>query len=112
MDEVQVNVENGRGIRLFGNNVRFPHLFKKGLWHNILFFEPQITQRKKTSLCVVRGYFLVVSAELFTAGAESGTGAETSALRSQPSGMVLGLGKGSKIGASGTFFSSFEFVDM
>lgn len=36
MDEVQVNVQDGRGIGLLSYNVRIPDLFEEGFGHKIL----------------------------------------------------------------------------
>ena len=35
MDEVQVNIENGWGVRLFSNNVRVPDFLEKSFWHRL-----------------------------------------------------------------------------
>ena len=35
MDEVQVNIENGRRFRLFGDNVRVPYFLEECFWHSI-----------------------------------------------------------------------------
>ena len=37
VDEVQVNIEDGRGVGLLGNNVRIPDFFEEGFWHNAVF---------------------------------------------------------------------------
>ena len=35
VDEVQINVEDSRGVGLLGNNVRIPDLFEEGSLHNV-----------------------------------------------------------------------------
>ena len=36
MHEVQVNVEDGWGFRLFGHNVRVPDFLEECFWHKFL----------------------------------------------------------------------------
>jgi hypothetical protein len=99
MDQMQIDIEDGRRIRLLCHHMRFPDFLEEGLWRHFVLADYFIS----------RFWF---SAFPFSGdpSVEAGRESVLNPLTSQPEGIVLGLGNGSTIGVEEAFLFSSGVV--